>query len=76
MRQYNFVCGTCSTKMYIETDLDDKMIHQVPPCPCGLSRMDQEKEYTLVKETNLGIEEVENPDTCLCLNCIVTKNGL
>lgn len=25
--------------MTIETDLDSKYIHQVPPCPCGKSRM-------------------------------------
>ena len=27
--------------MYIETELDDKNIHPVPPCPCGISRMDK-----------------------------------
>lgn len=75
MRQYSFVCKTCLTKMHIETSLDDSKIHPVPPCPCGYSRMEKE-EYNLVKETDLGLEEIENPDSCLCLDCIVAKDGL
>jgi hypothetical protein len=27
--------------MHIETELPDKKIHMVPPCPCGISRMDK-----------------------------------
>jgi len=38
--KYLFKCPTCSTVMSIESDLDEKMIHKVPPCPCGKSRMD------------------------------------
>lgn len=72
--------------MFIETELEDDKIHKVPPCPCGISRMmdieskeqlrDESEAYQLVKETNLGIEEMENPDSCLCLDCIVSKDGL
>ena len=39
MRKYLFRCKECQTIMTIETDLEDKYIHQVPPCPCGRSRM-------------------------------------
>jgi hypothetical protein len=39
MRKYLFRCKTCSTVMSIETELEDKYIHLVPPCPCGKSRM-------------------------------------
>lgn len=38
-RKYMFRCPQCKTLMTIETDLDDKYIHKVPPCPCGKSRM-------------------------------------
>lgn len=34
-----FKCTTCGTFMSIETELDEKYIHKVPPCPCGKSRM-------------------------------------
>ena len=86
MTKYMFKCMSCQTIMTIETVLPDKDIHKVPPCPCGRSRMidmtsedykyDLNKEYVLVKETNLGLEEIENPDSCLCLDCIVAKDGL
>jgi hypothetical protein len=72
--------------MTIETDLEDKYIHQVPPCPCGRSRMLNmatpeyaygiEKQFKVIHEINLGLEEVENPDTCLCLDCQVSQRGL
>jgi uncharacterized Zn finger protein len=39
MRKYLFRCKTCGTVMSIETELEDKYIHLVPPCPCGKSRM-------------------------------------
>ena len=32
--------------------------------------------FNIIKETNLGLEEVENPDHCLCLDCTVTRDGL
>lgn len=84
MRRYIFTCHTCGTKMLIETELPDDKIHKVPPCPCGISRMMdieskqhiEEESYKLVKETNLGLEEIENPDACLCLDCLVSKDGL
>ena len=86
MIKYMFQCPTCKTIMTIETNLPDDQIHKVPPCPCGYSRMvnmasdeyayGQAKEYKLIKEIDLGIEEIENPDACLCLDCQVTKNGL
>ena len=34
-----FKCQVCQTLMSIETDLPKEKIHQVPPCPCGKSRM-------------------------------------
>lgn len=83
--KYMFRCKVCDTIMSIETNLPDNQIHQVPPCPCGKSRMINmatpeyaygDKSYNLVKETNLGLEEIENPDSCLCLDCIVSKDGL
>jgi hypothetical protein len=40
MKKYLFKCSTCDTVMSIETGLQEKMIHQAPPCPCGKSRMD------------------------------------
>jgi len=40
MKSYIFTCKTCSTKLSIETELPDDKIHMVPPCPCGVSRMD------------------------------------
>lgn len=40
---YIFRCGTCNTRMTIETELDNKYIHQVPPCPCGKSRMEKDE---------------------------------
>lgn len=86
MSKYMFKCPTCQTIMVIETNLSEDKIHKVPPCPCGISRMidmstpeyayGQIKEYKFVKETNLGLEEIENPDECLCLDCIVSKDGL
>jgi DNA-directed RNA polymerase subunit RPC12/RpoP len=39
MKKYLFKCMSCSTIMSIETKLDEKYIHQAPPCPCGKSRM-------------------------------------
>lgn len=39
MTKYMFRCQSCSTIMIIETELDSKHIHRVPPCPCGKSRM-------------------------------------
>lgn len=39
MKKYLFKCKTCNTIMSIETDLEEKNIHRVPPCPCGKSRM-------------------------------------
>lgn len=81
-----FKCRICETIMIIETNLDDNQIHQVPPCPCGKSRMlnmssDEYaygpfRQYKLIKEINLGIEEVENQDVCLCLDCQVNISGL
>lgn len=41
MKRYLFKCHTCNTIMFIETELDDSQIHQVPPCPCGKSRMNK-----------------------------------
>ena len=78
MRFYEFKCSFCQTKMTIETTIDDRNIHKVPPCPCGNSRMilQEDKEYKFIKETNLGLEEIENPDHCLCLDCQVAKDGL
>jgi hypothetical protein len=86
MRKYLFRCKTCDTVMSIETELEDRYIHKVPPCPCGKSRMLDmatpeyaygfDKEYRFVGEINLGIEEVENPDHCLCLDCQVSRGGL
>lgn len=35
-----FKCPTCNTVISIETELEEKYIHKVPPCPCGKSRMD------------------------------------
>lgn len=29
--------------MTIETELEDNNIHQVPPCPCGKSRMNKDE---------------------------------
>jgi len=34
-----FKCPECKTIMAIISTLDPKLIHQVPPCPCGKSRM-------------------------------------
>jgi hypothetical protein len=72
--------------MTIETELEDKYIHQVPPCPCGRARMINmatpeyaygvEKQFKVIHEINLGLEEVENPDACLCLDCQVSQRGL
>jgi len=39
MNKYMFKCPTCKTIMSIETNLEDRHIHKVPPCPCGHSRM-------------------------------------
>lgn len=39
MKKYLFTCKVCSTNMSIETNLPDKDIHSVPPCPCGKARM-------------------------------------
>ncbi len=39
MTKYMFKCPTCKTIMTIETNLPDREIHRVPPCPCGYSRM-------------------------------------
>ncbi len=39
MTKYMFKCPTCNTIMSIETELDERHIHKVPPCPCGYSRM-------------------------------------
>lgn len=36
----------------------------------------EDKDQTIIHEISLGIEEVENPDHCLCLDCHVNKNGL
>ena len=84
--KYMFRCKVCDTMMSIETNLPDDRIHQVPPCPCGKARMinmatpeyayDSNKEYKFVSQINLGIEEVENPDHCLCLDCQVSRGGL
>lgn len=30
----------------------------------------------IIKETSLGLEEIENEDVCLCLDCVISKNGL
>lgn len=38
-------CPTCNTRMTIETELESKYIHQVPPCPCGKARMNKEADY-------------------------------
>lgn len=37
--KYMFKCPQCETIMSIETNLSKDKIHQVPPCPCGKSRM-------------------------------------
>lgn len=83
MIKYTFKCKVCDTIMTIETSLDESSIHKVPPCPCNYSRMeiiDLKKtgdiEYNRNFETNLGLEEIENLDKCLCLDCIVTHDGL
>ena len=34
-----FKCPLCKTIMAIISSIDPKLIHQVPPCPCGKSRM-------------------------------------
>jgi len=34
-----FKCPECKTIMAILSTLDPKLIHQVPPYPCGKSRM-------------------------------------
>jgi hypothetical protein len=39
MKKYLFKCMSCKTLMSIETNLEDKDIHRVPPCPCGKDRM-------------------------------------
>jgi len=39
MKKYLFKCKSCETIMSIETQLEEKHIHLVPPCPCGKSRM-------------------------------------
>ena len=39
MTKYMFKCPKCKTVMTIETDLEERHIHKVPPCPCGSSRM-------------------------------------
>ena len=39
MNKYMFKCMKCETVMTIETKLDKSKIHNVPPCPCGASRM-------------------------------------
>lgn len=39
MTKYMFKCPKCNTVMSIETELPDRQIHKVPPCPCGFSRM-------------------------------------
>ena len=84
--KYMFRCRTCDTIMSIETTLPNDKIHQVPPCPCGKSRMTnmatpeyaygQTKEYKFIKETNLGLDQIEDEDSCLCLDCIISKDGL
>ncbi len=55
MTKYMFKCPTCKTLMSIETELDEKYIHQVPPCPCGKSRMISmsSKEYAYGRPTGL-----------------------
>lgn len=54
MTNYKFKCPTCSTTITIETKLDSKHIHRVPPCPCGNSRMEDisSTEYTYGKYDN------------------------
>ena len=86
MRKYLFRCKDCGTIMTIETELEDRYVHQVPPCPCGKARMinmatpeyayGETKQFKVIHEINLGIEEIENPDTCLCLDCQVSRGGL
>ena len=39
MTKYMFKCKKCNTLLSIETELDPKYVHQVPPCICGKSRM-------------------------------------
>lgn len=39
MKKWMFKCLTCQTILTIETNLEDKNIHRVPPCPCGIARM-------------------------------------
>lgn len=50
MRRYQFRCKVCSTFVSIETELPEDMIHHVPPCPCGLTRLDLE-EHAVKDET-------------------------
>ena len=45
MTKHMFKCPECQTVLTIETELPDELIHQVPPCPCGKSRMDNMKSY-------------------------------
>jgi hypothetical protein len=45
MTKYMFKCPTCRTVMSIETELPVEKIHQVPPCPCGISRMVNMSSY-------------------------------
>lgn len=39
MKKWMFKCPQCQTILIIETYLPDDKIHNVPPCPCGKSRM-------------------------------------
>jgi transcription elongation factor Elf1 len=45
MTKYAFECPTCNTILTIDTLLDKKDIHSVPPCPCGTSRMNSIENY-------------------------------
>lgn len=39
MKKFMFACPSCKTVMSINTELDERNIHQYPPCPCGKTRM-------------------------------------
>jgi len=41
-----------------------------------INNVNPNKEFKLIHEINLGLEEIENPDVCLCMDCQVSRGGL
>lgn len=79
--KYLFKCMFCNTVLTIETSLEDHLIKKDPECPCGYNMLDMASPqyaygitYITAKETDLGIDSIENPDICLCLDCQISKN--